>query len=71
MDISENYVEANDPEVVKKGFIQGASTVTIKNGNIETHYLFQEMVAGIKSWVCEKLIACLSGSVNDGQISKL
>ena len=37
MDISENYVEANDPEVVKKGFIQGASTVTIKNGNIETH----------------------------------
>lgn len=44
MDISENYVEANDPEAVKKGFTQGASTVTIKNGNIETHYLFQEMV---------------------------
>jgi len=44
MDISENYVKSDDPEALKKGFTQGADTVTIKNGNVETHYLFQEYV---------------------------
>ncbi|KYD10656.1 DUF6230 family protein [Heyndrickxia sporothermodurans] len=43
MNISENYVQANDPEAASKAFTQGATTVTIKNGSLDTHYLFQQV----------------------------
>ncbi|GER67463.1 hypothetical protein BpJC7_00390 [Weizmannia acidilactici] len=43
MNISENYVTADDPEAVKKGFTQGSDTLTIRNGSLDTHYLFQKV----------------------------
>ncbi|MBS4174544.1 DUF6230 family protein [Bacillus sp. FJAT-49736] len=44
MNISENYVTADDPEAVSKAFTQGADTVTITNGSLDTEYLFQQAV---------------------------
>jgi hypothetical protein len=44
MNISENFVEATDPAAVSKAFTQGADTVTIKNGSLDTEYLFQQAV---------------------------
>ncbi|PKR83808.1 DUF6230 family protein [Heyndrickxia camelliae] len=44
MDISENYVNYSDPQAVSKAFTQGADTVTITNGSLDTNYLFQQAV---------------------------
>lgn len=44
MNISENYVTADDPQAVSKAFTQGADTVTITNGSLDTEYLFQQAV---------------------------
>jgi len=43
MNISENYVTADDPQAASKAFTQGADTLTIKNGSLDTHYLFQKV----------------------------
>lgn len=45
MNISENYVTSDDTNAVSKAFTQGSKTVKITNGNIETHYLFQNAVS--------------------------
>ncbi|MBB2479273.1 hypothetical protein H5P36_03545 [Bacillus sp. APMAM] len=44
MNISENYVEASDPQAVSKAFTQGSDTITITNGSLDTQYLFQQAV---------------------------
>lgn len=45
MNISENYVEDSDPQAVSKAFTQGADTITITNGDLDTQYLFQQVVS--------------------------
>ncbi|WP_258921110.1 hypothetical protein [Heyndrickxia coagulans] len=43
MNISENYVTSDDPQAASKAFTQGADTLTIKDGSLDTHYLFQKV----------------------------
>jgi len=48
MDISEHAVtpDEKDPfKAVRESFTQGAQTITIKNGSLDTYYLFQEAVS--------------------------
>jgi hypothetical protein len=45
MDISEHNVDLSNPANASKEFTQGSDTITIKNGSLDTSYLFQQAVS--------------------------